>query len=117
MTERITLPLMEPVQGHQAIEAAWTTPRRTLWLGIAWADPGTRKPPEKRSRQNRLLHACLSEIQAVGTGTGAKRTPTDISAPYRHRNDPDMDAQWESIEMLPAVDGHGVDIVLVALAN
>jgi len=62
MTERITLPLINPVQGHQAIEAAWRHAK-------AWLMAGHRLTlevrPEKRSdAQNRRLWAMLSDISA-----------------------------------------------------
>ena len=33
MTERITLPLINPVQGHQAIETAWRHAKAWLMAG------------------------------------------------------------------------------------
>ena len=62
MTERITLPLINPVQAHQAIETAWRHAK-------AWLMAGHRLTlevrPEKRSdAQNRRLWAMLADISA-----------------------------------------------------
>ena len=71
MTERITLSLINPVQAHQALSTAWRHAK-------AWLMAGHRLTlevrPEKRSdAQNRLLHACLSEISKRVEWAGAKR--------------------------------------------
>ena len=60
MSDRITLPLINPVQGHQAIETAWRHAK-------AWLMAGHRLTlevrPEKRSdAQNRRLWAMLTDI-------------------------------------------------------
>ena len=65
--------------------------------------------PEKRSdAQNRLLHACLSEISKQMEWAGAKR---DVDTWKRLLTAAWLRARGEPIEMLPALDGHGVDIV------
>ena len=106
MAERITLSLWEPVQGHKALMTAWMHAK-------AWLMAGHRLVleirPEKRSdAQNRLLHACLSEISKHVEWAGAKR---DVDTWKRLLTAAWLRARGEPIEMLPAVDGHGVDIV------
>ncbi len=106
MTERITLPLINPVQGHQAIEAAWRHAK-------AWLMAGHRLTlevrPEKRSdAQNRLLHACLSEISKQVEWAGAKR---DVDTWKRLLTAAWLRARGEGVEVLPAIDGHGIDVV------
>ena len=106
MTERITLPLINPVQAHQALSTAWRHAK-------AWLMAGHRLTlevrPEKRSdAQNRLLHACLSEISKQVEWAGAKR---DVDTWKRLLTAAWLRARGEPIEMLPALDGHGVDIV------
>lgn len=65
--------------------------------------------PEKRSdAQNRLLHACLSEISKQVEWAGCKR---DVDTWKRLLTAAWLRARGEPIEMLPALDGHGVDIV------
>lgn len=106
MTERITLPLYEPVQAHRAISEAYKHAK-------AWLMAGHRLTleirPEKRSdAQNRLLHACLSEISKQMEWAGAKR---DVDTWKRLLVAAWLRARGEHVEMLPALDGHGVDIV------
>ena len=106
MSERITLSLINPVQAHQAIETAWRHAK-------AWLMAGHRLTlevrPEKRSdAQNRLLHACLSEISKQVEWAGCKR---DVDTWKRLLTAAWLRARGEPIEMLPALDGHGVDIV------
>ena len=65
--------------------------------------------PEKRSdAQNRLLHACLGEIAKQVEWAGAKR---DVDTWKRLLTAAWLRARGEPIEMLPALDGNGVDIV------
>lgn len=106
MSERLTLTLWEPTQAHKAIGNAWIHAK-------AWLLAGHRLVleirPEKRSdAQNRLLHACLGEIAKQQEWAGKKR---DIDTWKRLLTAAWLRARGEPIEMLPAVDGHGVDIV------
>lgn len=106
MAERITLSLWEPVQAHKAIGTAWTHAKSWLMAGHRLV---LEIRPEKRSdAQNRLLHACLSEISKQVEWAGAKR---DIDTWKRLLTAAWLRARGEPIEMLPALDGHGVDIV------
>ena len=106
MAERITLPLINPVQAHQAIETAWRHAK-------AWLMAGHRLTLEVRSEkrsdaQNRLLHACLSEISKQVEWAGAKR---DVDTWKRLLTAAWLRARGESVEVLPAIDGHGIDVV------
>lgn len=106
MSERITLSLFEPVQAHKALMHAWTHAK-------AWLMSGHRLVlevrPEKRSNpQNRLLHALIADIAAQVEWAGAKR---DAEVWKRL-----LTAAWsrvhgQHVEILPALDGHGVDLV------
>lgn len=107
MAERITLSLWEPVQAHKAIMTAWGHAKAWLMAGDQRLTLEIR--PEKRSdAQNRLLHACLSEISKQVEWAGAKR---DVDTWKRLLTAAWLRARGEPIEMLPALDGHGVDIV------
>lgn len=106
MAERITLSMWEPVQAHKALMHAWTHAK-------AWIMAGHRLTlevrPEKRSdAQNRLLHACLSGISKQIEWAGAKR---DVDTWKRLLTAAWLRARGEHVEMLPAIDGNGVDIV------
>lgn len=107
MAERITLSLWEPVQAHKAIMTAWHNVKGMLMAGDRRLTLEIR--PEKRSdAQNRLLHACLSEISKQVEWAGCKR---DVETWKRLLTAAWLRARGEPIEMLPALDGHGVDIV------
>ena len=107
MAERISLTLFEPVQAHKAIMTAWAHAKGWLVAGDQRLTLEIR--PEKRSdAQNRLLHACLSEISKQVEWAGAKR---DVDTWKRLLTVAWLRARGEPIEMLPALDGNGVDIV------
>ncbi len=106
MTDRLTLSLWEPVQAHRALMHAWTNAKAMLMAGHRLQ---LEIRPEKRSdAQNRLLHACLSEISKQVEWAGAKR---DVDTWKRLLTAAWLRTRGEHIEMLPALDGHGVDIV------
>jgi len=72
MTERITLPLINPVQAHQAIEAAWRHAKALLMAGHRLT---LEVRPEKRSdAQNRRMWAMLADISAQVDWYGQKLT-------------------------------------------
>ena len=107
MAERLTMSLWEPVQAHKAIQTAWAHAKGLLMAGDTRLTLEIR--PEKRSdAQNRLLHACLSEISKQVEWAGCKR---DVDTWKRLLTAAWLRARGEPIEMLPALDGHGVDIV------
>ena len=107
MAERLTLSLYNAQQAHQAIQTAWKHAKGALLAGDQRLTLEIR--PEKRSdAQNRLLHACLSEISKQVEWAGAKR---DVDTWKRLLTAAWLRARGEPIEMLPALDGHGVDIV------
>lgn len=107
MAERITMSLYNAQQAHQAIKTAWAHAKG--WLGAGGQRLVLEIRPEKRSdAQNRLLHACLFEISRQVEWAGAKR---DVDTWKRLLTAAWLRARGEPIEMLPALDGHGVDIV------
>lgn len=107
MTDRIIMSLYEPTQAHKAIMTAWHHVKGWLVAGDQRLTLEIR--PEKRSdAQNRLLHACLSEISRQIEWAGAKR---DVDTWKRLLTAAWLRARGEPIEMLPALDGNGVDIV------
>ena len=104
--EKITLKLWSPTQAAKDLPGVWA------WIK-AMTVAGNRLVlevrPEKRSdAQNRLLHACLSEISKQVEWAGCKR---DVDTWKRLLTAAWLRARGEPIEMLPALDGHGVDIV------
>ena len=106
MVDRVTLSLWEPAQAHKAIMHAWSHAKNAVMAGHRLT---LEIRPEKRSdAQNRLLHACLSEISKQVEWAGRKR---DVDTWKRLLTAAWLRARGEHIEMLPALDGQGVDIV------
>ena len=108
MSERLTLRLFSATQGHEAMQQIWRQAKALL----------TRKdaPPlvvelreETRSlKQNALLHAMLGDISRQVEWAGKKR---DTDTWKRLLTAAWLRARGESVELLPAIDGHGVDVV------
>ena len=107
MTDRLTFTLWNPVSAHQVL-------REQVWPHVkAWLTAGHRLVlevrPEKRSdAQNRLLHSRLNDIARHVEWCGCKR---DVDTWKRLLTAAWLRARGESIEILPALDGHGVDVV------
>lgn len=106
MTERLTSVLLNPQQGHQVFSQAWTHAKNMLMAGHRMTL--SLKPETRSDAQNRLLHARLQDVSRQCEWAGAKRSVDTwrrlfLSAWMRTRN--------EHVEVLPALDGHGVDIV------
>lgn len=107
MAERITMSLYNAQQAHQAIQTAWQHAKG--WLMASDTRLTLEIRPEKRSdAQNRLLHACLSEISKQVEWAGAKR---DVDTWKRLLTAAWLRARGEGVEVLPAIDGHGIDVV------
>ena len=106
MAERITLSLWEPVQAHKALMHAWSNAKGWLMAGHRLV---LEVRQETRSdKQNRLLHAMLGDIAAQVDWAGKKR---DAEVWKRLLTAAWLRARGESVELLPAIDGHGVDVV------
>ena len=104
---RLVLRLYNAQQGHGAIQQAWAHAKG--WLLAGGQRLVLEIKPEKRSdAQNRLLHACLGEISKQVEWAGCKR---DVDTWKRLLTAAWLRARGEPIEMLPALDGNGVDIV------
>lgn len=107
MTDRLTLQCWNPQQAHQAMTAqAWPLLKAMLAAGHRMV---LEIKPEKRSLQeNALLHAMIGHIAANTEWAGKKRSTETwkrlLTAAWCR-------ARGEQIEFLPALDGHGVDIV------
>ena len=106
MSERITLPLWEPVQARKAVDYLYEQAKPRLMAGHRLTL--TLAPEKRTSPQNRLLHALIADIAAQVEWAGAKR---DAEVWKRL-----LTAAWsrvhgQHVEVLPALDGHGVDLV------
>lgn len=106
-TGRITLRLREAQQAHAAMAQAWSHVKS--WLVCSGGTLVLEVKPETRSsKQNNFLHAMLGDIAAQIEWAGKKR---DGEVWKRLLTAAWCRARREQIELLPALDGHGVDIV------
>lgn len=107
MAERLTIQLYQPVQAHQAIAQAWHDCVKPMLVA------GHRmvlevKPQKRSSPQNARLHAMLTELSAQCDWCGQK-LPMEVwkrlcMAAW-------MREERQSPQLVPALDGHGVDII------
>lgn len=106
MPDRFTARLWNAQQARQPFESAWKAAKSLLIAGHRLV---LEVRPETRSdKQNRLLHAMLGDIAAQLEWAGAKR---DLEVWKRLLTAAWLRARGESVEILPALDGHGVDVV------
>jgi hypothetical protein len=86
----------------------------TLWRDLKpWLIAGHRfevevRPERRNTEQNALLHALLSEVAGAVEWAGKRR---DLETWKRLMTAAWLRARGESIEVLPAIDGHGIDVV------
>lgn len=106
MTEAVKLTLFNAQQGHQAFTKAWEWAKAHL---MAEHRLTLEVKPEKRNNeQNALLHAILTEIAETREWAGQKR---DVEVWKRLLTAAWLRTRGESVEVLPAIDGHGIDVV------
>lgn len=103
---KTTVTLINPQQGHVAVAHVWNLAKSALMAGHRLTL--TLAPATRTSPQNRLLHALVADIAAQVEWAGAKR---DAEVWKRL-----LTAAWsrvhgQHVEVLPALDGHGVDLV------
>ena len=104
--ERVSIPLFNPQQAHAALSGAWQQVKALLMAGHRLV---VEIRPEKRSDAvNRLLHARLQDVSKQCEWAGAKR---DVDTWRRLFMSAWLRTRGEQVELLPALDGHGVDIV------
>ena len=93
-------------QGHAVMQDAWQWAKPHL---VAGADLELHVRRSTRStKQNAMLHALLTDISKQMEWAGKKR---DVECWKRLLTAAWLRARGEPLEMLPAVDGHGADIV------
>ena len=106
MSDRLTLTLWEPTKAHQSLQQAWRHIKAMLMAGHRLV---LEVRPEKRSdAQNRILHSRIGDIARQVQWMGKTRDPDTwkrlLTAAW-------LRARGESVEILPAIDGHGADVV------
>ena len=106
MTDKLIIRLWEPVQAYQEFARAWIHVKAMLMSGHRLV---LEVRLETRSlKENALLHALLSHIANQLEWAGKKR---DVETWKRLITAAWCRARNEQVELLPAIDGHGVDIV------
>jgi hypothetical protein len=106
MAETLKATMLNPVQGHQVITNAWMLAKSLLMAGHRCTLEV--KPETRSDSQNKLLHALIGEIAASHEWCGKKH---DTETWKRLLVAAWTRARGESVELLPALDGYGVDIV------
>ena len=107
MSDAVHYRLHTPKQAHDAMVKAWCYAKAKLAAGSKRLVLEIRQ--ETRSgQQNRLLHAMLGDIAAQVEWAGKKR---DAETWKRLLVASWCRARKEPVELLPALDGVGVDIV------
>lgn len=104
MTERLIL--WNASQGHADLCKLWSWAKPLLLAGHRIAI--TARESTRSLEQNAKLHAILSEIAEEREWCGRKRS---IEVWKRLMTAAWLRARGESVELLPALDGHGVDVV------
>ena len=104
MTERVTMPLWEPVQAHKAFMHLYNTSKPYLMAGIAWKCCWNQKTAARTT--NRHLHSLIGQIaKQLGATVRTlliQRTPSeswDFAFRIDTRNDPDLMGEWAKFEM------------------
>jgi len=93
-------------QGHDSIKAAWNWAKPLLQDGKKLAIEI--RAPQRNHEQNAKLHAELQEIAESIEWFGQKRS---VEVWKRLVTAAWLRARGESVEMLPALDNHGCDVV------
>lgn len=106
MPERLSLRWYSAQQAHQSLLELWAWAKPLLMAGHRLAL--TVQPDTRSGRQNRYLHAMLGDIARQVDWAGKKR---DTDTWKRLLTAAWLRARGESVELLPAIDGHGVDVV------
>lgn len=93
-------------QAHTCLLAAWERLKPYLIAGHTFEFEI--RPARRSTAQNAMLHALIGEIAATKEWAGKKR---DAEVWKRLLTASWLRAKGESVEVLPALDGHGIDIV------
>ncbi len=102
----VTAFLANAHQAHTRMTAVYRDLKPYLLAGHQFVV--TIKPKTRSSAQNAALHAWLTEIANTVAWAGGKR---DIETWKRLLTAAWLRARGEGVEVLPALDGHGIDVV------
>lgn len=106
MSDRVTLAMFNPQQGYQELLKAWSWAKSMLFAGHRLVL--TIKPETRSDAQNRLLHSRIADVSRQCEWAGRK---WDVESWKRL-----LTAAWcrtrnEGVEMVPAIDGRGFDVL------
>jgi hypothetical protein len=96
----------DPQRAHVIWSNTWKSVKAMSYAGHKLQV--TVEPERRNADQNALLHVLLTEVAAQVEWAGRKR---DIECWKRLMTAAWLRARGESIEVLPAIDGHGIDVV------
>jgi hypothetical protein len=96
----------DPQRAHVIWSELWKNVKALTYAGHALEVEV--RPERRNDPQNRRLHAMLGDIARQLDWAGSKR---EVDVWKRLLTSAWLRARGESVEILPAVDGHGVDIV------
>lgn len=102
--KRYSVTLRDAHQGYEAIVGLW----KAVKMNSCYPVTVTAEAETRNGEQNKLLHALLGEIAGRVEWAGKKR---DSDTWKRLLVASWLRARGESIEVLPALDGHGIDVV------
>lgn len=103
---KLTAILVNPRQAHAVLMDLWRQIKPALLEGEVLAITVASK--NRSDEQNAKLHAELAEVAHTVEWAGAKR---DVDTWKRLMTAAWLRARGEGVEILPALDGHGVDVV------
>jgi hypothetical protein len=106
MTDKLTIPLREPVQAWQAIKSAWEWAKPRLIAGHRLVL--ALRLETRSDAQNRLLHSRIGDVAKHCAWQGMRLDTEDwkrllTAAWCRTRN--------EGVRIVPALDGQGFDVL------
>ncbi len=104
--DRLSIPLREPVQAWAAIKDAWVFAKPRIVAGHRLVL--LLRLENRSDAQNRLLHSRLGDVAKHCTWAGKKQ---DVDTWRRLFMSAWLRTKGEPMDILPALDGHGVDIV------
>lgn len=104
--DRISYRLADPQRANQVLRDVWSIIKPLLMSGRVLALDV--RSETRSTAQNRLLHARFNDIAKQIEWVGKRR---DVDTWKRLLTAAWLRARGESVELLPAVDGHGVDVV------
>lgn len=101
-----TTTLHNPQEAHQTLARLWTWLKPRLVAGNAYTL--SIEEPRRNNSQNALLHATLQDIAVRREWAGKK---WEVEVWKRLLTAAWMRARGEQVMCVPALDGHGVDVV------